>query len=200
MLMSVSMVVAPWRRFTHVARWNGHAPHTTTGDASANASHIHSSNCSAGIIDSAITGMAERRGDHQPLARLVDRLGVVVVAAVVGGVLAPRVLAWPARAGGPRSRGSATASQSSLGRDGVGVVGDGRLVGGVVHRGGHAVEAVQLLLDLGGARRAGHAGDRQVDARRPGSVAVTTAPAVRSRRWPPPPWRRPRDRRRRPLR
>ena len=58
MLISVSMVVAPWRRFTQVARWNGHAPHTTTGEASANASHIHSSNCSAGIIDSAITGMA----------------------------------------------------------------------------------------------------------------------------------------------
>ena len=58
MLINVSMVVAPWRRLVQVARWNGHALHTTTGEARANASHIHSSNCRAGIIDSAITGMA----------------------------------------------------------------------------------------------------------------------------------------------
>ena len=58
MLIKVSIVVAPWRRLVHVARWNGQAPHTTTGEARANASHIHSSNCSAGIMDSAITGMA----------------------------------------------------------------------------------------------------------------------------------------------
>ena len=58
MLIRVSMVVAPWRRLIHVARWNGHALHTTTGDARVKASHIHSSNWSAGIIDSAITGMA----------------------------------------------------------------------------------------------------------------------------------------------
>ena len=52
------MVVAPWRRLVHVAWWNGHAPHTTTGEASVKASHIHSSNCSAGIIESATTGTA----------------------------------------------------------------------------------------------------------------------------------------------
>ena len=36
---SVSMVVAPWRRFVHAARWNGQAPHTATGAASV--SEIH---------------------------------------------------------------------------------------------------------------------------------------------------------------
>ena len=35
----VSMVVAPWRRLVHAARWNGHAPHTTTGAARVSESH-----------------------------------------------------------------------------------------------------------------------------------------------------------------
>ena len=35
MEMSVSIVAAPWRRLIHAARWNGHAPHTTTGVARA---------------------------------------------------------------------------------------------------------------------------------------------------------------------
>ena len=35
----VSMVVAPWRRLVHAARWNGQAPHTTTGAASASEAH-----------------------------------------------------------------------------------------------------------------------------------------------------------------
>ncbi len=33
------MVVAPWRRLVHAARWNGHAPHTTTGAARVSESH-----------------------------------------------------------------------------------------------------------------------------------------------------------------
>ena len=33
------MVVAPWRRLGHAARWNGHAPHTTTGAARVSESH-----------------------------------------------------------------------------------------------------------------------------------------------------------------
>ena len=37
--MSVSIVAAPCRRFAHAARWNGHAPHTTTG--AARVSEIH---------------------------------------------------------------------------------------------------------------------------------------------------------------
>ena len=32
---SVSMVAAPCRALTIAARWNGHAPHTATGEASA---------------------------------------------------------------------------------------------------------------------------------------------------------------------
>ena len=58
--MSVSMVAAPWRRFIHAARWNGHAPHSTTGTVRANASHCQFVNCSAGITDSSNTGAAER--------------------------------------------------------------------------------------------------------------------------------------------
>ena len=37
--MSVSIVAAPWRRLIHAARWNGQAPHTTTGAASASDAH-----------------------------------------------------------------------------------------------------------------------------------------------------------------
>ena len=33
------MVAAPWRRLVHAARWNGHAPHTTTGAARVSESH-----------------------------------------------------------------------------------------------------------------------------------------------------------------
>ena len=46
---SVSMVAA---------RWNGHAPHTATGEASARQAHCQFRNCNAGIIASATTGMA----------------------------------------------------------------------------------------------------------------------------------------------
>src|SRR5690606_23624618 len=54
----------------------------------------------------------------------------------------------------------------------AGVVADPGLVGGVVDRGLHAVEAVQLLLDPGGARGAGHALDLEVDGDRLGGGAV----------------------------
>ena len=56
--ISVSMVAAPWRALTRAARWNGHAPHTTTGAASASDSHCQSRNCSAGTIASTTTGTA----------------------------------------------------------------------------------------------------------------------------------------------
>ena len=55
---SVSMVAAPCRALTTAARWNGHAPHTATGEASARHAHCQFRNCSAGIIASATTGMA----------------------------------------------------------------------------------------------------------------------------------------------
>ena len=54
--ISVSIVAAPWRRFAQAARWNGHAPHTTTGAASVSDSHCQLSNCSGGIIAIASTG------------------------------------------------------------------------------------------------------------------------------------------------
>jgi hypothetical protein len=54
--MSVSIVAAPWRRFVQAARWNGHAPHTTTGAASVSDSHCQEVNCSAGTIAIATTG------------------------------------------------------------------------------------------------------------------------------------------------
>ena len=58
--MSVSIVAVAWRRLRHAATWNGHAPHVTTGVASASASHSQPSNCSAGIIDISTTGTDNR--------------------------------------------------------------------------------------------------------------------------------------------
>ena len=55
-LTSVSIVAVACRRFAHAARWNGQAPHRTTGVASCSASHCQLSNCSAGIIESSSTG------------------------------------------------------------------------------------------------------------------------------------------------
>jgi hypothetical protein len=56
--ISVSMVAAPCRALTRAARWNGHAPHTATGAASASDSHCQLRNCSAGTIASTTTGTA----------------------------------------------------------------------------------------------------------------------------------------------
>ena len=54
--ISVSIVAVACLRFAHAARWNGSAPHTTTGAASVSDSHCQDSNCSGGIIDIASTG------------------------------------------------------------------------------------------------------------------------------------------------
>lgn len=54
--MSVSMVAVPCRRFVQAARWNGSAPHTTTGAARVSDSHCQLVNCSAGTIAMATTG------------------------------------------------------------------------------------------------------------------------------------------------
>ena len=51
------MVVAPWRRLIAAARWKGQAAHTTTGEVSVRTSHCQFVNCSAGTIDSTITGI-----------------------------------------------------------------------------------------------------------------------------------------------
>ncbi len=54
--MSVSMVAAPWRRFSHAALWKGQAPHVATGAASVSASHCQLLNCSAENMAIATTG------------------------------------------------------------------------------------------------------------------------------------------------
>ena len=55
------MVAAPWRRFSHAARWNGSAPHTTTGAASTSDAHCQYSNCSHDDIAMATTGTDSAR-------------------------------------------------------------------------------------------------------------------------------------------
>ena len=44
------------RRFAQADRWNGHAPHPTTGAASVSDNHCQAVNCSAGTIAIATTG------------------------------------------------------------------------------------------------------------------------------------------------
>jgi hypothetical protein len=67
--MSVSMVAAPWRRFTQAARWKGYAPHTTTGAARVSDSHCQLSNWSAGTMAMATTGMLSRSEISRRLRR-----------------------------------------------------------------------------------------------------------------------------------
>ncbi len=55
-LISVSMVAVPCLRLAQAARWNGNAPHSTTGVARLSDSHCQLSNCRAGIIDSSSVG------------------------------------------------------------------------------------------------------------------------------------------------
>ena len=55
-LIRVSMVAAPWRALTTAARWNGQAPHTTTGAARVSESHCQLGNCRPGIMAIASTG------------------------------------------------------------------------------------------------------------------------------------------------
>jgi hypothetical protein len=91
----------------------------------------------------------QRREDQPPAQRggLVDlRLGL--------------------RHGGRERRpvaGGLDARHEVAGLDQARVEVDPRLLGGVVHRGGDALELVELALDPVGARRAGHAGDRQLE-------------------------------------
>ncbi len=154
----VSIVAAPWRRLVHAARWNGQAPHTTTGAASARLAHCQYVNWSAGTIAIAMTGTESTtaptrrcRSDVQlgvGVVRLVRRRDVGVLdAGKLGGV--PRLLDL----GDERGRVDAR-------RDG-----DLRLLRRVVHGGGDALEAVELLLDPHGARGAGHPTDLELHER-----------------------------------
>src|SRR6476620_996905 len=54
--LNVSMVAAPWRRVAQAARWNGNAPHTTTGAARVSDSHCQKVNFQAGTIANSTTG------------------------------------------------------------------------------------------------------------------------------------------------
>ena len=56
MLMRVSMVVAPCLRFTQAARWKPNPHQNTTGRVSARQTHCQAGNCSAGVMDSTMTG------------------------------------------------------------------------------------------------------------------------------------------------
>ena len=103
---------------------------------------------------------AERGADQQPLEQRVA-LGLV------GGGLG---------VGRRRQRGGVArgldGAEQVVGGDGAGV-GDLGLLGGVVDRRGHAVELVELALDAVGARRAGHAGDGELDVVRVPGVVVS---------------------------
>ena len=59
--ISVSIVELPCRRLAHAARWNGSAPHTTTGAARVSDSHCQLVNCHAGTIAIATTGTVSTR-------------------------------------------------------------------------------------------------------------------------------------------
>src|SRR5690625_29649 len=54
---SVSMVDEPYRAARAAARWNGQAPHVTTGNESAAMIHCQPANCRGGTIESTSTGV-----------------------------------------------------------------------------------------------------------------------------------------------
>ena len=86
--MRVSIVAAPWRRLIHAARWNGQAPHSTTGPARAKASHCQYVNCSGVIIDMSSTGTPSTADPISRFRRLRTASSSVFVAAP-GRRLAP---------------------------------------------------------------------------------------------------------------
>ena len=153
--MRVSMVAAPWRRLAHAARWNGSAPHTTTGAANVSDSHCQLLNCRAGIMAMASTGRVEQRRDDQPVAQRVASRSTSTASD-----------RCPAAFGTGRGQGGGVAGRLDRGDEvgGVDVGGEVDLgpLGGEVDRGGDAVEAVEALLDAHGAAGAGHATDAQL--------------------------------------
>ena len=164
------MDAAPWRRFSHAARWKGQAPQVTTGAVRVSASHCQFVNCSVLIIDSSSTG---RPRTAEPISRPRS-------ARSSGSSLA-------LRGNGLRCRGrelGRVADRLDLGdevldRDPIGN-GHARLLGGVVDAGVDAVELVEALRDAGGARGAGHPADLEVE--RCASVWSTSVWRVTSRR------------------
>ena len=168
--MRVSIVAAPWRRLAQAARWNGQAPQTTTGAARVSDSHCQFVNCSAGTIAMSTTGMVSARETSSRWRHDASS----------SGRRSPLVL-------GRRGRGHMRRAVADrldgrhevVGADTTGVIVDRGLLGGVVHRGRHAVEPVELLLDARRARGAGHALQRQVDMdRRAGGRAHGWTPGL----------------------
>src|ERR1044072_5765589 len=143
MEISVSMVAAPWRGLSHAARWNGSAPHTTTGAASARHAHCQYSNCSHDDIDIATTGTDSTRLTSSRVRSAASSRASGLGARQLGGV--PHLLDdTDQHVGAHRLRR-----------------GHERLLDRVVDAGLDAVQPVQLLLDASGARRTGHATDRE---------------------------------------
>ena len=172
---SVSIVAAPWRRFVHAARWNGHAPQITTGVASASDEPLPVRRTAApGPSPAAATGTREHGGDDQPPAQRAPSGRRSVGAAAVG---AGRRGAVAGRLDGRDQLARASTALGSYSTVG--------LLGGVVDRRGDAVELVELALDPGRARRAGHARRSAARPRRR-SCCPTIPPGGILRRWPPP--------------
>ena len=139
--MSVSIVAAPWRALTEAARWKGQPAQKTTGVDRARATHSQPSNCSGITIASSASGTlrtAATTRRRRKRAGLVGNRGM--------HVLESRLVARGLDGG-----------DEVVDRDHARVEGHGGLIGGVVDRRLDAVELVQLPLDPGRARGAGHA-------------------------------------------
>ena len=78
------MVVAPWRRFTSVARWNGHADHRMTGVDSANATHSQPGELQAGHHRDRDHRDAQDHRDHEARTQVAQLVGLGVVGLGVG--------------------------------------------------------------------------------------------------------------------
>ena len=63
--ISVSIVAVPCRALRSAARWNGQPAQTTTGVASASATHSHPSNWSGGTIESSDERSGQDGGDER---------------------------------------------------------------------------------------------------------------------------------------
>ncbi len=155
--ISVSMVAAPWRRFDQAARWKGHAPQ-------------HHHRCREREREPLPVVELQRRDHrhHQHGQRQQGRHDEALAQAddLIGR--RPHHRRRPAAAGRVRAVTELLDSASTRRSGGIGgrLEVDGGLLGGVVDRGGHAVEAVEALLDAPRARRARHADDRQFEEKK----------------------------------
>src|SRR5665647_3204962 len=77
--INVSIVAARWRALVNAARWNGNAPHTTTGEARVRDNHCQLSNCNTGIIDRSSTGRLRTDEKDDEVSALRQRLVISAV-------------------------------------------------------------------------------------------------------------------------